>query len=248
MHKHDPDLIAAFADGSNDNEIQARALIESCGECRAEYENQVRVIAMLRQVPPVAMTDLEKAAMQRDLWTELRSQPVAAATTGSPWWYRWSYAAAGLVIVVGIAAGLGNVIGRSGENTAVFSEIGSGLGSDTGRPQSLMGQEDAGGSDTAAGGSETTTTAAATAEGPVAFDTLAADARLKLDRSQLTDAPEMTDEIEGCLARLGLEGQTLVEQVVRDKDYLVTAGPEDDPTPSIVIITVEPCEVVYTDS
>ncbi|MGA7282140.1 MAG: hypothetical protein WBZ40_10200, partial [Acidimicrobiia bacterium] len=119
MHKHDPDLIAGFADGSNDNEIQARALIESCGECRAEYENQVRVIAMLRQVPPVAMTDLEKAAMQRDLWTELRSQPLAAATTGSPWWYRWSYAAAGLVIVVGIAAGLGNVIGRSGENTAV---------------------------------------------------------------------------------------------------------------------------------
>ncbi|MGA8040485.1 MAG: hypothetical protein WCA93_10305, partial [Acidimicrobiia bacterium] len=71
---------------------------------------------------------------------------------------------------------------------------------------------------------------------------------LKVERSQLADAPEMTDEIESCLTTLGLEGQTLVERVVRDKDYLVTATPDEDPTPSVVIITVEPCEVVYTDS
>ncbi|MGA7097465.1 MAG: hypothetical protein WB245_07845 [Acidimicrobiia bacterium] len=248
MHKHDPDLIAAFADGSNDNEIQARALIESCAECRAEYENQVRMIAMLRQVPPVTMTDREKAAMRRDLWTELRSDPIEEATAGSPWWYRWSYAAAGLVIVVGIAAGLGNVIGNSTQTAASFSEIGSGLGSDTGQPRSYVGQESAGGSDSAVDQPQTTTTAAATAEGPISFDTLAADARLKVERSQLADAPEMTDEIESCLTTLGLEGQTLVERVVRDKDYLVTATPDEDPTPSVVIITVEPCEVVYTDS
>ncbi len=248
MHKHDLDLIAAFADGSLDNDVQARALIESCAECRAEYESQIRMIAMLRQVSPVEMTDLEKAGLHRDLWTELRSNPVDQ-TTSSPWWYRWSYAVAGLVIVAGIAAGVAN-LGSGAGTAADFTETGSELGAEGGQSQSLMGDDSAGGSDAAVDTTQapTTITSAGSAEGPLAFDQLAAEARLKVSRRQLTDIPEMTDEIQACMKSLGIAGQTLVERVDRDKEYLVTVDDSDDQSPGISIVTIEPCKIVYTDS
>ena len=64
------------------------------------------------------------AAIHRNLWTELRATP--ATTTKSPWWYRVTYAAAGLFVLVGLVAVLGQMQGA--DNTGeTFSEVSSGL-------------------------------------------------------------------------------------------------------------------------
>ena len=106
MHDHPLDLIAALADGSLSDEAEARALVESCPECREEYRTQTEVIGWLAATPTAEMTDLEKAALHRDLWTELRSQPGKSPST--PWWQRLAYVAAGLFVTVGLVSVLNN--------------------------------------------------------------------------------------------------------------------------------------------
>ncbi|MGH8947751.1 MAG: hypothetical protein ACRDXF_02740, partial [Acidimicrobiia bacterium] len=106
MHEHPLDLIAALADGSLSDETEARALIETCPECRDEYHVQTEVIGWLAAAPAAAMTDLEKAALHRDLWTELPNEPSKSATT--PWWQRLSYVAAGLLVTIGLVSVLNN--------------------------------------------------------------------------------------------------------------------------------------------
>ena len=106
MHDHPLDLIAALADGSLSDEAEARALVESCPECREEYRTQTEVIGWLAATPAAEMTDLEKAALHRDLWTELRNQPGKSPAT--PWWQRLAYVAAGLFVTVGLVSVLNN--------------------------------------------------------------------------------------------------------------------------------------------
>ncbi|HSK07280.1 MAG TPA: hypothetical protein VK990_07145, partial [Acidimicrobiia bacterium] len=69
MHEHDLDLIAALADGSLPDEAEARALVEVCDVCRSEYGTQLEVLAWVASTPRVEMTELERAALHRDLWT-----------------------------------------------------------------------------------------------------------------------------------------------------------------------------------
>ncbi len=127
MHDHDLDLIAALAEGSLHDETAARALVENCPECREEYAGQRAAIEFLASAPEVSMTELERAGLHRDLWTELRSAP--ATTKQVPWWYRWSYVAAGLFVVVGLAGVLSGQLGQGDQGAALetFSEIGSAL-------------------------------------------------------------------------------------------------------------------------
>ena len=130
MHRHDLDTIAALADGSLKDETSARALVESCAECRAEYESHTVVIAALAAVEPATMTDLEKAALHRELWTDLRAEAAPAVKT-PPWWYRWSYAAAGVFVVVGLVG--------------VVSQLGGVSTSDSAAPEVLEAPDDASG-------------------------------------------------------------------------------------------------------
>ena len=111
MRKHEIELITALAEGSLEDETEARALIESSERARTEYEAQKTALDALASVPPAVLTDIEKAALHRDIWTELSALPVVARTA-APWYYRWSYAAAGLFVVIGIVAFL---------NTGTFS-------------------------------------------------------------------------------------------------------------------------------
>ncbi|MEE8375042.1 MAG: hypothetical protein V3S26_01805, partial [Acidimicrobiia bacterium] len=116
MRKHEIELITALAEGTLDDETQARALIESSNKARVEYEAQKTTLAALADVQPAVMSDIEKATLHRDIWTALKAQPVAVKKT-APWYYRWSYAAAGLFLVVGLFAVL-NTDGFSGDDAA----------------------------------------------------------------------------------------------------------------------------------
>jgi hypothetical protein len=259
MHKHDLDLIADLASGSTDREVAARGLIESCAECRAEYDTQLGIIGMLGATPPAAMTDFEKAALHRDLWTELRNPPTK---TSSPWWYRWSFVAAGLLIVVGLGTVLDNlgVVGGTAANVETFSEIGSGLSAPEATPedQTRNTLTDAGGGDIDTQGergpSETiapnttvmSTTTVTTAPAENDYEVMTASARTELDKTE-PDLPEVTPEVSECLDQLSLTDQILVKQFETGGDLVVVASNEPEPDTVFTVVRLDPCAVVFTD-
>jgi hypothetical protein len=250
MHDHDLDLIASLADGSLDDPTEARALIETCPECLREYEAHLSVIASLATVEPVTMSDFEKAALHRDLWTELRSQP--AKTSATPWWYRFSYAAAGLFVLVGLVA-VANQLG-SGDSGATerFSEVSSGLdaGSDGQTASPLAGEESAESTDSTIAASTDSTMAAADSGAGNApdFKTLADEARLQQLPSSVR-ATASTPENRDCVNAAGLENQEVVGTVEGDRTYLIAvANDEDlDADTAVNFVDATTCEVAHVE-
>ncbi len=258
MHEHDLDLIAAFAEGSLEDESVARALVETCSECRAEYDGQQAVLAALATVPEARMSDIERAGLHRDLWTDLRAAP--AKRPVSPWWYRWSYVAAGLFVVVGLVGVLGGQFGMGGDSAeqgATFSEIGSGLGPTSEEaPNEVFGADDgaldsAGGESTAttSAASEATTTAAAEdAAVPPDFAALAATTRDRKTAGEVAyQRTEIPADVEDCLRVLGLQDLVVVESLELDKHYVALM--EDDSNSEVVtFVSVEDCQVAAVDA
>ena len=256
MHSHDLDLIAAYADGSALDETEARALIETCGECRAEYEAQRSVLSALGSLPPLSpMTDIEKAGLHRDLWTELRNPP-AMARAANPWWWRWTYAAAGLFLVVGLA-GVILQLGQGDDAAETFTEVSSGLDDGQSRDyeeEPLAPQGEDGSATTSAGGSSaesgvTTTMAALEAPAPVSdsdFEALAADAR-RATLSQSTTSTTAAEQADRCLDDERLGGQEVLATVELDRTYLimVPAGVEVTEETPITFVDASTCQVVH---
>lgn len=110
MRDRDLDLIAALVEGRLDDETEARALVASGPEFQAEYESQKLAYEALSDIGPAMLTETERAALHRDVWSELRSGGAAAAESRSPWYYRWAPAAAMMFVAVGLVA----VISQSG--------------------------------------------------------------------------------------------------------------------------------------
>ena len=125
MHEHDLDLIAALADGSAGEAgeaAEARALVETCPVCRAEYEAQTEVIAWLAAAPSPVMTDLERAGLHRAVRSGLGSETTPAPS--APWWQRLGYVAAGLLVVAGLFGVLQNsgmMMGGGDESASLFT-------------------------------------------------------------------------------------------------------------------------------
>ena len=247
MHEHPLDLIAALADGSLGDEAEARALVESCQICRAEYVAQTEVIEWLATVHTVEMTDLEKATLHRDLWTELRNEP--AKRSAMPWWQRLSYVAAGLLVAVGLVGVLNSGVlggGAESDETPIAEAFGEATeeapfvaqGSDDGESQPEMTT-----ATTAA--AEATTTAAADAGGEtltVPFEELADEARAK----QSDRATEGVDADFGeCLTRVGLTDHVVVEEIDLDRTYLLVMRRDPEAEPVVTFVVVPACEVVY---
>lgn len=242
MHDHDLDLIAALAEGSLDDADLARTLVDTCDECRAEYESQLAALAYIASAPRVEMSQIERAALHRDLWAELRSEPSRPAV---PWWYRWSYAAAGLFVVIGLVAVLSGQLrfpgGDMAEDAQTFSEIGSGLDSadDGGGEMPLSGAE----SDTS---EEATTTMAASAETlSYPFADLADEARVKRQSTDPT-ASGRTEEIEDCLETLDLADLELVDILDLEQRYLVLMTANDE-SATVTFVSFDSCEIAHVE-
>ncbi len=114
LNEREIELIASLAEGTLEDETEARALIERSREAREEYEAHRLTLQTLSGVTPVSLTEHERAALHRDVWTALRADP-AAAPGATPWYYRWVYAAAGLFLVVGLVA----VLSQTGGNDSL---------------------------------------------------------------------------------------------------------------------------------
>lgn len=254
MHEHDPDLIAGLADGSLDDEAEARALIESCDQCLSEYQDQVEVLALLVATPTARMNDLERAALHRDIWTELRKSP--SKTRITPWWVRWSYVAAGLFVTVGLVSVLNGQFLTFGGDSAgeAFSEIGSGLDDSGGEGEEapLSAADADGGAESAtttAAESATTTAAAEEAALPYPFADLADEARANRDLAEDRSTQFSTEagEVEECLELSGLADQVLVEELDLDRRYLVMMPESETGDLTVTFVALDDCEIVYVD-
>lgn len=255
MHRHDLNTIAALADGSLKDEAQARALVESCDECRVEYESHKVVIAALAAVEPVTMTDLEKAALHRDLWTDLRADTAPAVKT-PPWWYRWSYAAAGVFVVVGLVG--------------VVSQLGGVSTSDSAAPEVFadLGTQDGGGADEAATdeaeAAETTIAAVEDAGGgaeplsrsldAATFSLLVEQARSVEPTSSEAAATFSNDatarRAAECVEEAGLSAQEVVGEVEASTMYLLTVaiGEKFDAGTVFTVVDFETCQVLSVEN
>ena len=139
MRKHEIELIIALAEGSLEDETEARALIESSKKARSEYVAQKTALDALASVPPAELTDIEKAALHRDIWTALSAGP-AVTKKATPWHSRWSYVAAGLFVVVGLV-GVLSTGAFSGDDAAVES-LGSSQDSPAGTTLASAGADE----------------------------------------------------------------------------------------------------------
>jgi hypothetical protein len=260
MHSHDLDLIAAFADGSLQDSAEAQGLIEACARCRAEYDAQLSTLAALDALPPVnPMTDIERAALHRDLWTELRNPPVSAKAA-NPWWYRWSYAAAGLFVVVGLAGVLSQLDqdDSAQPETLLAADTTAGGDSSTRDEEAEQFAPQAEGGATATttaadGGPQEspTTTAAATATtltGLAAdedFEEVAAAARTSA-LPESTTPTTVAQQAEQCLDDEALGGHEVLATIELDRTYLilVPAGVQLTQNTPITFVDAATCEVV----
>lgn len=111
MHDHDLDLIAAYADGSLEQDTaEVEELVASCEVCREEYRRQRQVRELLSSLPPVTLSVSERHRLHSEVRRRLDLGPADPTVTPlrprrSPWWTRVAaVAAAFLVVVVGLGA------------------------------------------------------------------------------------------------------------------------------------------------
>jgi hypothetical protein len=247
MHDHPLDLIAALADGSLSDEVEARALVESCPECREEYRTQTEVIGWLAATPAAEMTDLEKAALHRDLWTELRNQPGKSSAT--PWWQRLAYVAAGLFVTVGLVSVLNNDALNGGANSLATTTAAEALDAPTEEgPFVAQGSDDGESApemttDTTAGASATTAAAGGEESFALPFAELAEEARANQADRALTEGTDR--DVEACLARVALDEHVVVDEIDLDQTYLLVMPEDPEAEPIVTFVVLPRCEIVY---
>lgn len=120
MREHELDLIADLVAGRLQDETEALELIASSPELRVEYEAQQKAHDALSAAGPVSLTEQERAALHRDVWTELRAGAAPAATATSPWYLRWAPALGGLFVLIGVVA----VINQGGGEGVITAQDG----------------------------------------------------------------------------------------------------------------------------
>jgi hypothetical protein len=268
MRDHDLELIAALVEGRLEDETEARALIASSPEAREEYEAQKLAFESLRSMGVASLTEEERAALHRDVWTELRTETQAKRTM--PWYYRWVPVAAGLFVIIGLVT----VLSGGGQEVAETSnDIASGLrdGEGGAAPTTTAagatfldsGQDDAGAesapTETTEEMSETTFAAETQSdESAAAFEDEATRVRERAFTARLQDYDEEAEDadVEACLQQADLINYQPVATLTRPdpatsnlEETIVVAAPErsDIADAPLAFVDLDTCEVVYLD-
>lgn len=269
MRKNEIELIAALAEGRLEDETAARALVDSSAAHRAEYEAHKTALEALSAIPSAQLSEHESAALHRDVWTELQAQPTTAAAK-APWYYRWSYAAAGLFVIIGLVI----VVDQTNPNFQPTALLGSDdAGSDSfaetsGRTSSGEAATDTtdsaadapaddaesadaaadGASDGAADEGAELTAPAISTLGDLAAQTRRGELKsFQLGAANVDQA--VVDEMMSCIEVAGLAAHDVVGDVEVEHHYIVAAptGSEIGPETPISFVDTESCETVYTD-
>lgn len=269
LRKHEIELIAGLVEGDLEDESEARALIASSAEARSEYEAQRVAFEALQSAGPVYMSDDERAALHRDVWTTLRSdqQPMARTT---PWYHRIVPVAAALFVIVGLGAVLtqGVLNQESGDEAATaetFTDMSEGLSAE---PTMADSEEADGGDDTSEAMSGDGDDAAADAtDEESALVTRALDetfseiARAVRTRRDMGDAAtfrpfgaaDQAEEAARCLESADLANYAILGEFEDPTDdettFLVTVQSNDDigPDTQVVFIDTATCQIAHID-
>lgn len=251
MRDHEIELIAGLAEGTLDDETAARALIESSAEALAEFQAQKSALTALSAALPAEMSEHERAALRRDVWTALgkESQPVV----GTPWYYRLSYAAAGLLVVVGLVSVL-NRPGddeRAGLSRTETAELSADAADTTiaqaGEDETMR---DADG-DALGGGAAPDTTSTMSLPPEEFFADEAQRVRLGQPQDPSSSGDGQLEEDTVCVDTAGLSGYRVVGEVISDTEpdgtavtFIVAVPPGgiDDSTP-VAFVLADRCEV-----
>lgn len=266
MRDHELELIAALVEGRLDDESSARALIDSSAEARKEYEAQKVAFNALRNAGTASMTDSERTALHRDVWSSLRGRTASGAGRRT-WHVRLAAVAAGLFVLVGLAA----VLTQGGADQGAFEEIAGGLAADGPVGEDETADRDAAGGDDAAGdGAETfedaaaTTTAAASEPAsesealPLTYlEEQAARVRAGEFSTHLRANDETSDEdFAECLAAAGLDGYSAEAILTPPPEMtggaeveLVAAVPEasEEAEATVAFVDLDTCQLIHID-
>lgn len=129
LRRRDMELIGGLVEGTLPDESEARALIARSAEARKEYESQRRAYLALTAAEPASLSETERAALHRDLWSALRAEP-DSPPRAVRWYYRLAPVAAVLVLLVGGLAVLNR--GMQQATTAdSFFDLAGGAAADT---------------------------------------------------------------------------------------------------------------------
>jgi hypothetical protein len=248
MREHETELIAALVEGRLEDESEARALIESSEEARAEYQAQRIALEALSGVGPAEMTEHERAALRRDVWTALRIGEGSGTPARMPWYLRWSYVAAALFVVVGLVAVLSQAGGDDSGDDAVqlAADTATTTLADSGATRAQDGDEAFEESDEQ---SEAMTDGADALEAAPAIDTNQMSEYATQLRSGELDLPEETEGQDECLESAGLTDHRVVAEIEMETRYLVVLPADESPgaeTP-ITFVDADTCEVVFID-
>ncbi|HUG08746.1 MAG TPA: hypothetical protein VMP13_07625 [Acidimicrobiia bacterium] len=211
MRDRELELIAALVEGRLDHESEARALIEANPELREEYEAQVLAFGALTAMGSVSLSETERSSLHRDVWTALRHQP--AASPKGQWYVRMAAAAAGLFVVVGLAAVLSS---QGGPDDDGFAEIAAGVtesdASDGGDDDDADDEADARVFEDSA---ETTVAAAEEPAAGALSATYFAQEAAAVRSGEFTSGAQSYDDgssgdVGSCLQQAGLEGHVAI--------------------------------------
>lgn len=239
MHHHDQDLIAEFAGGMLDDDTEARRLVATCTDCAEEYRAQCVAIESLSGIAPATLTDHEKAALHRDLWTELRTGASAPSKGSRRWSWSWAYGGvAALFLAVAIVGVLNQMTASDSGVERVFSEIGRGLSS-PGAPASQDSTTDPDGVDGAANDDE-----------QEAMEFPYADIARSLRSDELKVDPSFAASrvTENCVERAGLQDHIVVTEYEEITDLIVVVPKDADlETAEVSFVDPKTCQVVHVE-
>lgn len=264
MRDNELELIAALVEGRLEDETEARALIASSPEFREEYESQKLAYEALQGAASVELTESERSALHRDVWTALRREKTVAGS--SPWYYRWiPVTAAALLVLVGLVA----VLGQVGGQDSAFDEIAADLADGGGENTAETTDSDSAGADEAGDdGAETfeestESTAAASESLPDDPARYYAQEAERVREGEFTGRMQTYDtesdrDVSGCLERADLAEYLAVailtppDQVSQEsvgEPLVVVAVPEGSELSDAIVAFVDlsSCQVVYLD-
>jgi hypothetical protein len=266
MRDHERELIAALVEGRLDDESEARALVASSPELQDEYQAQLLAHRALTGAGTVSLTEGERAELHRDVWTALRHR--SEAPTRGPWYLRAAAVAAGLFVVVGLAAVLSTSGGPdAGVTGGLAADLDESPTSDESQEAAGVPADDSAGSDGAETFEDAATTTAAASEpaaprdDAIAFYSREAELmRQGIFSERLRSVPTSEaryGDHQACVEEAGLTEYrvlaTLEEpagtSTTGDSSMLAVAIPVDaqlDSAP-IAFVDLDVCEVVYID-
>lgn len=154
MHHHDPELIAALAEGELDADeaLLAEEAIGGCEECRAELAAQRVTLAAIAAAPRPGLSMAESADLRRAVASAVGMSPATESPRSRRPWLGLATAAAVVVALIAVAPVV-NLL-STGSDAGSAAETTSG---DTARDLEITAAEE-----------PQVTTAAAAAEAPVA--------------------------------------------------------------------------------